>query len=104
MINNCGKTFCNIITNRIMCRLRESRMISLKTRNKKRRRLIEFKQQLPHYNQVSLLNLTKYVLSTAERSLLELWLKYSFIKKQKQKSMEVCSKFRIDSSKSRQRY
>ena len=85
MINNCVKTFCNIITNRIIYRLRESRMMSLKTKNKKLRRLIEFKQQLPQYNLVSLLNLTKYVLSTAERSQLELWLKYSFIKKTKTK-------------------
>ena len=35
MINNYGKTFCNVITNCIMNRLRESQVISLKTKNKK---------------------------------------------------------------------
>ena len=81
MINNYGKTFCNIITNHIMNRLRESRMLSLKTKNKKLRRLIELKQPPPQYDQVPIVNLTKYVLSTVERSQLELGLEYSFINK-----------------------
>ena len=83
MINNYGKTFCNIITNRIMNRLRESRKLSLKTKNKKPRRLIELKQPPPQHNQVPLVNLTKYVLSTVERLQLELGLEYSFISKSK---------------------
>ena len=33
MINNYEKTLCNIITNYIINRLRESRMVSLKTKN-----------------------------------------------------------------------
>ena len=49
-------------------------MISLNTINKKLRRLIELKQPFPQYNQVPLENLTKYILSTAERSQLELGL------------------------------
>ena len=68
MINNCGKTFCNIITNRIMNRLKC---------------LIELKQPLPQDNQVPIVNLTKYVLSAVERSQLELGLQYSFINKSK---------------------
>ena len=83
MINNYGKTFCNIITNRIMNRLRESRMVSLKTKNNKLKRLIELKQPLPQHNQVPIVNLTKYVLSAVERSQLELGLEYSFINKSK---------------------
>ena len=83
MINNYGKTFCNIITNRIMNRLRESRMLSLKTKNKRLRRLIELKQPPPQHNQTPIVNLTKYVLSTVERSQLELGLEYSFINKSK---------------------
>ena len=83
MINNYGKTFCNIITNHIMNRLRESRMLSLKTKNKKLRCLIELKQPPPQYDQVLIVNLTKYVLSTVERSQLELGLEYSFINKSK---------------------
>ena len=83
MINNYGKTFCNIITNRIMNRLRESRKLSLKTKNKKPRRLIELKQPPPQHNQVPIVNLTKYVLSTVERLQLELGLEYSFISKSK---------------------
>ena len=35
MINNYGKTFCNIITNRLMNRIGEPQMLSLKTKNKK---------------------------------------------------------------------
>ena len=81
MINNYGKTFCNIITNRIMNRLRESRMVSLKTKNNKLKRLIKLKQPLPQHNQVPIVNLTKYVLSAVERSQLELGLEYSFINK-----------------------
>ena len=68
MINNYGKTFCNIITNCIMNRLRESQMVSLKTKNKKLRRLTELKQPLPQDDQVPIVNLTKYILSTVERS------------------------------------
>ena len=83
MINNYGKTFCNMITNRIMNRLRESRMLSLKTKNKRLRRLIELKQPPPQHNQAPIVNLTKYVLSTVERSQLELGLEYSFINKSK---------------------
>ena len=49
-------------------------MMSLKTKNKKFRRLIELKQPLPQQNQVPTVNLTKYVLSTAERSQLALGL------------------------------
>ena len=79
MINNYGKTFCNIITNRIMNKLRESRMVALKTNNNKLKRLIELKQPLPQHNQVPIVNMTKYVLSAVERSQLELALEYSFI-------------------------
>ena len=68
MINNYGKTFCNIITNCIMNRLKC---------------LIELKQPLPQHNQLPIVNLTKYVLSTVERSRLELGLKYSFMNKSK---------------------
>ena len=73
------KTFCNIITNRIMNKLRESRMVALKTNNNKLKRLIELKQPLPQHNQVPIVNMTKYVLSAVERSQLELALEYSFI-------------------------
>ena len=68
MMNNYGKTFGNIITNRIMNRLK---------------RLIELKQLLPQHNQVPIVNLTKYVLSAMEQSQLELGLQYSFINKSK---------------------
>ena len=68
IINNYGKTFCNIITNCIMNRLK---------------RLIKLKQPLPQHNQLPIVNLTKYVLSTVERSQLELGLQYSFISKSK---------------------
>ena len=47
IIKNYGKTFRNIITNRIMTRLRKSPMVSLKTKNKKLRLLIQLKQPLP---------------------------------------------------------
>ena len=67
-MNNYGKTFCNIITNCIMNRLKC---------------LIELKQPLPQHNQLPIVNLTKYVLSTVERSQLELGLQYSFINKSK---------------------
>ena len=83
MINNYGKTCCNIITNPIMNRLRESRILSLKTKNKKLRHLTELKQPPPQHNQVPIVNLTKYVLSTVERSQLELGLECSFINKSK---------------------
>ena len=66
-----------------MNRLRESQMLSLKTKNKKPRRLIELKQPPPQHNQVPIVNLTKYVLSTVERSQLALGLEYSFINKSK---------------------
>ena len=75
-------TFCNIITNRIINNLRESR-ISSKTENKNLRRLIELKQLLPQHNQVPIVKLTKYVSSTAERSQIELGLEYSFMNKSK---------------------
>ena len=45
--------------------------------------LIELKQPLPQHNQVLIVNLTKYVLSTAEISQLELGLQYSFMNKSK---------------------
>ena len=83
MINNYGKTFCNIITKRIMNRLGESRVVYLKSKNKKLRRLIQLKQPLPQHNQVPMVNLTKYVLSTVGRSQLKLGLEYSFINKSK---------------------
>ena len=83
MINNYEKMFCNIFTNRIMNRLRESRMVSLETKNKKLRCLIELKQPLPQHKQVPIANLTKCILSVLKRSQLELWLDYSFINKSK---------------------
>ena len=83
MINNYGKTLCNIIANRIMNRLREPRTVSSKTKNNKLKRLIELKQPLPQHNHVPIVNLTKYVLSAVERSQLELGLEYSFINKSK---------------------
>ena len=82
MINNYGKTCCNIITNPIMNRLRESRILSLKTKNKKLRHLTELKQPPPQHNQVPIVNLTKYV-GRVERSQLELGLEYSFMNKSK---------------------
>ena len=45
--------------------------------------MIELKQPPPQYDSVSIVNLTKYVLSTVERSQLELGLEYSFINKSK---------------------
>ena len=45
--------------------------------------MIELKQPRPQHNQVPTVNLTKYVLSTVERSQLELGLEYSFINKSK---------------------
>ena len=64
-----------------MNRLREPQMLSLKTENKKLRCLIELKQPPPQHNQVPIVNLTKYVLSTVERWQLELGLECSFINK-----------------------
>ena len=55
----------------------------VKTKNKTLRRLIELKHPLPQDNQVLIINLTKYVLSTVERSQLELGLEYSFINNSK---------------------
>ena len=45
--------------------------------------MIELKQPLPQHNQVPIVNLTKYVLSTVERSQLELGLEYSLINESK---------------------
>ena len=45
--------------------------------------MIELKQPLPQDNQVPIVNLTKYVLSTVERSQLELGLEYSLINESK---------------------
>ena len=45
--------------------------------------MIELKQPLPQHNQVPIVNLTKYVLSTVERSRLELGLEYSLINESK---------------------
>lgn len=70
------KIFCNIITNPIINRRRESRMVSLRTKNKKRRGLIEL-QQLPQHSKVLVLNLTN------QSSQLKLGLEYSFISKNK---------------------
>ena len=50
MSNNYGKAFCNIITNRIMNKLRKSQMVPLKTKTKNLRRLIELKQPLTQHN------------------------------------------------------
>ena len=47
--------------------LRNEQTYRVKTKNKKLRRLIELKQPLPKDNQVLIVNLTKYVLSTLER-------------------------------------
>ena len=59
-------------------------MLSLKTKTKNLRRLIELKQPPPQHNQIPIVNLTKYVfLSTVERSQLELGFEYSFINKSK---------------------
>ena len=66
-----------------MNRLRESQMLSLKTKNKKPRRLIELKQPPPQHNQVPIVNVTKYFLSTVKRSQLDFGLEYSFINKSK---------------------
>ena len=45
--------------------------------------MIELKQPLPQHNQVPIVNLTKYLLSTVERSQLELGLEYSLINESK---------------------
>ena len=86
MINNYGQMFCNIIINCIMNRLKESEMVSFKTKNKKHRHLIELKQPLPQDNQVPMVSFTIYILSTMERSQLEIGLEYSFINKSKNES------------------
>ena len=59
-------------------------MLSLKTKTKKLKHLIELKQPPPQRNQIPIVNLTKCVLlSAAERSQLELGFQYSFINKSK---------------------
>ena len=90
MVSNYGKTFCNIITYRIMNRLRESQMISL-IKNEKLRRLTELKQPLPQHNKIPIVNLTKYVVSTAEISQLE----YSFISKNKNQQKFLAANLKL---------
>ena len=75
LINNYWNRFCNIITNCLMKRLRESRMVSLKAKNKKLRRLIEIKQQLPQHNQVPIVNLTKYIFNNCGKITIRTWVR-----------------------------